>query len=164
MHPDMVIYDLSCQWGHQFEGWFPNLEAFEFQKAGGHLTCQVCGDSRIDKLPSAAHVVRSATPVQRGVTPRGEPPKPVEKTPEGTGLLVAGPIDQVTIMKALRHYVKSHFENVNKNFATLAREMHTGEIPPRNIYGEVTREEAARLAEEEIPHLILPDLPPEFEN
>ncbi len=79
-------------------------------------------------------------------------------------MAVTGTVDQVTVAKALRYYVRTHFENVGGDFAKVAREIHQGEAPPRNVYGEVTAEEAAKLNEEEIPHVVLPAIPPEFEN
>ena len=52
----MVVYTLSCENAHRFEGWFASPEAFSHQHGGGHLFCPVCGSSTVAKLPSAPYV------------------------------------------------------------------------------------------------------------
>jgi hypothetical protein len=153
----MVIYDLTCPNGHRFEGWFPNLEAFESQKEKGLLNCGVCGNTDVSKIPSGGHFCVS--------TPKA-PASDNEKIPEKTPSTIAAstPLDPVVVLKALRHYVKNSFDNVGDQFPKAVRKMHKGEEPPRNIYGQVTPEEREKLQEEEIPFALLPDLPPEYEN
>ncbi|HSA58626.1 MAG TPA: DUF1178 family protein [bacterium] len=154
----MVVYELVCGHGHQFEGWFPAPEAFDAQKVRGLVTCQFCGDEHVSKVNAGGP---AETPE---CLPRVIPAPEADGQALPTEILATGEIDGITVLKALRHYVKTHFENVGKDFASLARKMRDGEIPQKNIYGEATPEEIEELADEEIPHIVLRDLPPEFKN
>jgi hypothetical protein len=48
----LIIYDLKCENGHKFEGWFRDRKAFEEQKTQRLIACPVCGSSNSDLLPS----------------------------------------------------------------------------------------------------------------
>lgn len=146
----MVIYDLICGHGHKFEGWFPGHDAFDVQHEKGQVACQVCGDTHVSKVLSGGHFMKSSPSVSRQAS-----------SPE---VVATGEIDGTMVLKALKYYVKTHFENVGKDFTDTALKMKAGEMPVKNICGEATPEEREKLTEEEIPHLVLPDLPPEFEN
>lgn len=154
----MVRYELVCDHGHQFEGWFPAPEAFESQKDQGLVTCQFCGDHHVSKVMAGGPVGKP------GRLPRVLPAPEADGQAQPAELLATGDIDGITVIKALKYYVKTHFENVGKDFVTLTRKMRSGEIPAKNIYGEATPEEKEQLADDEIPYIVLPDLPPEFEN
>lgn len=60
------------------------------------------------------------------------------------------------LLRALKQYIISNTENVGREFAALARKMHYGEAPQRNIRGKVTRDEADALTEEGISALPVP--------
>ena len=47
-------------------------------------------------------------------------------------------------------------ENVGRNFAKIAREIHEGDAPERSIIGEATPKETLELIEDEIPVTPLP--------
>ena len=64
----MIRYALSCKAGHGFEGWFRGLEDFERQKAGGLLSCPVCGGSEVDKALMAPAVSTSRRKEARAET------------------------------------------------------------------------------------------------
>ncbi|MBI4211490.1 MAG: DUF1178 family protein [Deltaproteobacteria bacterium] len=153
----MIIYDLMCDDGHRFEGWFPSADAFERQLARGQVICEICGSPGITRLLSPVHMKHSQA------KEASENHRPV-KALEGGELTAIGEIDEISFLKTLRHYVKKNFENVGENFSQLARKMQTGEIPHRNIVGQATPEERRELQENNIPHFILPDVPPEFDN
>lgn len=156
----MVIYDLVCSHGHQFEGWFPGFEAFQRQLEQGHVVCHVCGDAKVTKVVSGGHFMGS-----HGQEPASESQTPSPKPNEGTSALAASAkIDAVTFIKAIQRYVTQNFENVGERFPRLIREMHAGKTEERNICGRISPEEQEKLAEDEIPHMLLPDLPPEYDN
>ncbi len=162
----MVIYDLICSLGHKFEGWFPGHQAFEDQLKKNLLQCQICGDTHVTKLLSGGHFIQSSVARVKEAPSIKEDPKLETKkeTLSVESLAATSPIDTVTFLKTLKHYVTSHFENVGNRFAQTLREMHRGEISPKNIYGVVSPEEQEKLIEEEVPHFVLPEIPPEFEN
>ena len=68
----MVIYDLICSLGHQFEAWFPGHEAFQKQLQLKLVQCQVCGDTGITKILSGGHFIQSVR------SPRITLPSPTE--------------------------------------------------------------------------------------
>ncbi len=77
----MITFDLACDRGHRFEGWFGNWEDFDDQRARGLLTCPLCGSSRIEKRlsPVAVHVARRTAPPREAPAPAAPaPPAPPE--------------------------------------------------------------------------------------
>ncbi len=157
----MVIYDLICSQGHRFEGWFPGHQSFDEQREMGLLECNVCGDHHVQKVLSGGHFVKSV-----GSAPSRKLVKnPVATaTPVHNGMAASGVLDSVTVLKAIKHYVKTHFEDVGAEFSKKVKEMHAGQTPYQNIYGTATPEEQKKLSDEDIPHFLIPDLPPEFNN
>jgi hypothetical protein len=149
----MIIYDLSCRQGHRFEGWFPKPADFEAQKEKGLLSCQVCGDTCVEKVLTGGRYVHSTS---------AHPAPSVSERPQTDTLVTSEALDAATIFKAVRHYVTTHFENVGDRFAEILRAMQKGEVPDRPIYGRATPEEREKLEEDDIPFAMLPDLGHEF--
>ncbi len=52
----MLVVDLSCPHGHRFEGWFASADDLASQQARGLVSCPVCGDPHVQRLPSAPHL------------------------------------------------------------------------------------------------------------
>ena len=59
----------------------------------------------------------------------------------------------------LRRHVETNCDYVGPGFAEEARKIHYGEVDPRGIYGEATKEESHELAEEGISVGRIPWLP-----
>ena len=59
----------------------------------------------------------------------------------------------------LRAKVEANCDYVGERFADEARKIHYGEIDPRGIYGETSRDEARELAEEGVEFARIPWLP-----
>lgn len=141
----MVVYTLSCENAHRFEGWFASPDAFSHQHQGGHLFCPVCGSSTVAKLPSAPHVSL-----------------PTRETAKETA--VTGSPDFMSKLRAkVIEYVLKHTEDVGERFPDEARQIHYGEAPERPIRGQASREEVNELREEGIEVVALPiaPVPPE---
>src|SRR5690606_30883068 len=49
----LKVFDLLCDNGHVFEGWFASTENFESQQARGLLSCPVCDSHKVTKKLSA---------------------------------------------------------------------------------------------------------------
>ena len=64
-------------------------------------------------------------------------------------------------LRALRNKVTAEADYVGDRFADEARKIHFGEVDPRGIYGEATREEVASLVEEGVDFMPLPSIPEE---
>ena len=43
----MKVFDLQCEAGHGFEGWFGSEEDYQSQCARGLLTCPLCGSAEV---------------------------------------------------------------------------------------------------------------------
>lgn len=49
----MLVLNLSCVHDHPFEGWFGSAEDFDDQLARGLISCPSCGETGIERRPSA---------------------------------------------------------------------------------------------------------------
>ena len=54
----MIVYDLSCDEGHRFEGWFGSSEDYTEQREQGLVACPQCGSDAVGKAPMAPAVPR----------------------------------------------------------------------------------------------------------
>lgn len=136
----MVIYDLICEHQHRFEGWFRSLEDFSHQHASGMLTCPMCDNSKISKLPSASYI-------NAGVA---------KKIDQQAVLPQEAVSPQHAVLQLLREYLQQHSADVGNRFAEEAKKMHYGETEPRNIHGQATLEDLFALHEEGVEALVLP--------
>jgi hypothetical protein len=143
----MIRYDLICNKGHEFDGWFSDSDAFDTQAKRGFVECTVCGSAKVQKQLMAP-----------GIGTKGN------KKPETAQKMVAGQVDprmaaMMQMMREMRAHVEKSAENVGDKFAEEARKIHYGEKEERGIYGQATRDEAVSLIEEGIEVHPLPVLP-----
>ena len=138
----MKVLDLRCGHDHRFEGWFDSEDDFLSQDRRGLVTCPVCADDQVTRLPSAPRLNVSNL--------RGEP--------ETAAVPDAQAAMQTQWMRAVRHLM-DQTEDVGERFPEEARRIHYGEIEQRGIRGQATREAADALREEGIEVFSLP-LPP----
>ena len=122
----MIAYDLQCQNGHTFEGWFEDAKAYQKQKKAGLVTCPVCDDTHVARIPSTFAI--------KGTT--SGPPKGLPN------------IDPATMATAIANYVEETFDNVGADFAKEALKIHYGVNEPRNIRGVSTQQEEETLRKE----------------
>lgn len=143
----MKVWSLQCAHGHGFEGWFADEDAYQAQQAGGWLTCPMCGDASIARLPSAPRL-------NLGAGRTSEPPSPAR--PPRPGSLEEGV--QALWEQAVAH-VMAHTEDVGAAFPEEARRIHRGDAPQRPIRGQASADEVKALREDDIEVVPLP-LPP----
>ena len=129
----MIVYQLACAEGHDFEGWFASADACEEQAAAGQIQCPACSTAAVRKLPAAPHVHTSGG----------------EATPRGQDV-------RRDAMAALRQLILSGTEDVGRQFAEIARRIHYKEEEARNIRGRVTQDEVEELREEGVPAIAIP--------
>jgi len=146
----MIRYDLTCEDGHAFEAWFANSAAYDAQVEAGYVTCAVCGGPKVSKALMAP-----------GIGAKGDDAKQAAPKPESTGEMMAGPVPEEVQKRlaALRREIERNSDNVGTKFASEARKMHVGDIEPRAIHGEATKEEAKSLIEDGVPIAPLPFMP-----
>ena len=154
----MIIFDLTCENGHAFEGWFNSSAGFDEQLREGLLVCASCGSTAIRRVPSAPHLgkpadrsIEKATGVAPGTIARaaaqGEPGNSqAEVTPAG--------LEQ--IYQHLMATIAARCEDVGKEFADEARKIHYLETPARAIRGQASDDEYEALRDEGIDVVRLP--------
>ena len=143
----MIHYDLICDKGHAFDGWFRNSSVYDEQAGSGLVTCAHCGSAKVEKQIMAP----------------GIPMKSNRKSDSATKM-VAAPTDPrlaelMNMVREMRKHVEENAEYVGNRFAEEARKIHYGESDKRGVYGQTTDEEAEALAEEGIEFGRLPWIP-----
>ena len=144
----MIVFNLSCVHGHQFDGWFRSVDEFERQTLNVLVECPHCGDTHITKQLSAPRLNMGATDVVP-TTPKVHGPQDVMPASMMPGL-------QEHMLQQFKAFVRANTENVGQQFAETARRMHYGEESHRNIRGRVSHDEAIELSEEGIDTVSLP--------
>lgn len=161
----MKVLSLQCAQGHRFEGWFGSEVDFQDQQTQGLLTCPLCSDSQVMKLPSAPRLNlhtnstrRDDVPVSGRAASCDLPPS--ERPPsDGTDTAeLPQAVVQAAWLRALRE-VFAHTEDVGRQFPEQALRMHHGEEAMRAIRGQATPQQARALLDEGVELLPLPMLP-----
>lgn len=144
----MKVLDLQCTNGHVFEGWFASHDDYDAQRERGMVSCPVCADEQVARLPSAPRLNLShSEPASAAITPAA--------APAATDMPDVAKHVQAAYLKMVRH-VMSHTEDVGDRFAQEARKIHYGEREERGIRGQASPEETRALLEEGIDILPLP--------
>lgn len=145
----MIKYTLKCRNGHRFDSWFASASAFDTLTVGGHVSCVMCGDTKVDKAIMAPHVSTTRDVVARGDTSPAAPETAVR----------AGSEAMAKALAEMRNHVEKNATYVGGGFAKQARAMHLGDAPERAIWGEANLSEAKALIEDGVPVAPLPFIP-----
>jgi hypothetical protein len=156
----LKVFDLQCEHGHLFEGWFGSHEDYDSQQARGLLTCPMCHSATIEKRLSAPRLnvghfdaeSRATDSAGAGAGASASRETVVASSPEALQLAQI----QAAIMQQMRELVRNT-ENVGSGFAEEARRIHEGESEDRPIRGTATPEEREALVEDGISVVALPD-------
>lgn len=153
----MIHYQLRCDRGHNFDGWFKDSASFEGQAERGLIACPNCNSLAVTRALMAPALGRAA---RRGDQPGG-PTQPASQSelPQGAVTAPALPDQLRALLQRMRAEVEKTCDDVGTNFAEEARRIHYGEADARGIYGETTPAEAEALTEEGIEFGVLPWLP-----
>ena len=143
----MIHYDLICEKGHPFDGWFRDSAAYDEQAAKGFVTCTSCGSAKVEKQLMAPGI-----------------PAKSNRKDDAARKMVAGPVDprlamMMQMVREMRKHVEENAEYVGDRFAEEARKIHYEETEHRGIYGEASPDDAKALIEEGIAVHPLPRLP-----
>ncbi|QIQ86025.1 DUF1178 family protein [Erythrobacter sp.] len=160
----MIVYDLHCEAGHRFEGWFGSSSDFDAQRNRGLVTCPECGSGTVAKAPMAPAVAPKGNSAALETAPA-----PMRA---GDAQSVANremPAEVQKALKALADAQKKALEKstwVGENFAEESRAMYYGERDEAPIHGSASIEEAKALIKEGVPvaPLPFPVAPPEELN
>ncbi len=149
----MIIYDLSCDNNHQFEGWFRSAEDFENQLERHFVRCPQCDSPTTRRIPSAVAIGGLHSQAEQEC-----------KTPSSPKISAAGAT--TTVMPAGEPFISAYrqliqavistSEDVGTSFADEARKIHYNEAPERSIRGQASSDECEALQDEGIEILHLP--------
>lgn len=147
----MIVFDLICDAGHRFEGWFSSSQDFADQQESGLVACPQCGSPAVAKAPMAP-----AVPAKGNSRPEFAPagdagPLPVSNKPLPAEVQKA----LASLAKAQEMALKDSTW-VGDKFAEQSRAMHYGEQTEKPIHGRASSEEAKRLLDEGIAVAPLP--------
>lgn len=130
----MIAYDLICQNGHTFEGWFEDAKAYAKQKKKGLVSCPVCNDAGVSRRPSVFAI----------------------KSRPAVGMPSPDSVDLKALGRQIYDFVDKNFDNVGPDFAKEALKIHYGASEPRNIRGVSTKQEEKTLKEEGVDFIKVP--------
>ena len=163
----MILYNLVCAKGHEFESWFAGSAAYDSQAKRGLVECPVCGSAKVEKALMTPRLART----RKSMPAASETPEPaaasepvVPAAPEAPApVAVISPQERElrTKLRELREHLVKNAENVGQRFPEEARKMHYGEKEHRSIYGTASPDDAKALHEEGIEFAPLPVLPDE---
>lgn len=176
----MISYNLTCAFGHRFEGWFSSSSDFDDQQARGLVACPICDNTVISKAlmtpnvtaksnqktsPSAAMTSIEQAAVEqaaqeRAVMPAAAPSGPA-LPPQISPQMKEAAAHLMAEMRKVQTTIESQCDDVGDGFAEEARKIHYGESKPRGIYGRTTDAEAEDLLDEGIEITKMPWLPKE---
>ena len=142
----MIVFELGCENHHRFEGWFASGEDFDRQLGEKLLTCPICGNSKITRLPHASYV-------NTGGGERTEGARRQKTVPQQYANLGN------EAMSRLINHIIEHTDDVGAAFPEEARKIHYQESPERHIRGTASAKEVEALKEEGIEVVALP-IPP----
>ena len=152
----MIVYNLVCKSGHEFEAWFRDSAAYDAQAQRGRVVCPSCNSRNVTKAimaPSVAKggLAKAEREESRAVAAESGPPREAQ---------VAGVDPKLAqLLGEVRDYVEKNYDYVGPRFSEEARRIHYGETPERQIYGEASAEEVKALTDEGVPVAPLPKLP-----
>ncbi len=165
----MLVLNLACEAGHAFEGWFASATDFESQQERGLLSCPLCDNTAVRRMPSAprlnlsepraAKAAKAAEAAEAAETAKARAMDVAAKLPSGLTPSDGVPPIAIELQKQVLQAVRTLMaktEDVGDRFATEARRIHYGEAEERGIRGRATPDEARELADEGIDIVALP--------
>ena len=133
----MKVYNLQCEEGHSFEGWFRSENDFISQTKKELFSCPICDNSSISRIPSAAHIQSNKA-----------------RDTRINNNTISHEV-QKKLVEVAKQILKDS-ENVGSRFAEEAKKIHRKESKVRSIHGTATLKESLELKDEGIDVLTLP--------
>ncbi len=156
----MIHYQLQCNKGHEFDGWFKDSTAFDTQAGRGLIECPACGEVNVSRAMMAPAVAKRALEPPRPSAPAPEPAASGPLSPMRSEGLVGQMPDHVrATLQRMRAEIEKSCDHVGERFTEEALRIHRGETEARAIYGDATQEQAEQLAEEGVSFARIPWVP-----
>ena len=138
----MIRYELSCDNGHAFEGWFGSADDFGRQQKMALVSCPSCGSAHVAKRLMAPSVSTARKKQQRQEL-----------------AVQTGQREMMTKLREIVSTIRANSEDVGERFPEEARKIHYGEAEQRGLIGRATADEVRDLLEEGVDVAPLPVLP-----
>ena len=106
----MIVYDLQCQNGHTFEGWFEDAKAFNKQQKANLIACPVCNATQVARIPST-FAIKGSTAARKQGSYKNDANESLQ-------------LDDQKMTRAVTEFFEKNFDNVGADFATEALKMH----------------------------------------
>lgn len=151
----MIIYDLSCDNNHRFEGWFRSADDFESQLERHLVRCPQCDSATTRRIPSAVAIGGHHDQNEQNT---GNAVSPAVTTGGATTALMPAGAQVAAAYRQLVQAIVNGSEDVGSSFAEEARKIHYNEAPERSIRGQASADECDALRDEGIDILHLPVL------
>ncbi|MGJ7041668.1 hypothetical protein J2Y63_004943 [Shinella sp. BE166] len=140
----MIRYELSCDNGHTFEGWFGSADDFDRQQKMALVSCPTCGSAHVAKRLMAPSVSTARKKERRQEL-----------------VVQAGQKEMMGKLREIVTAIRANSEDVGERFPEEARKIHYGETEQRGLIGRASAEEVRDLLEEGVEVAPLPVLPDE---
>lgn len=165
----MIVFDLLCDQGHGFEGWFGSTADFTDQQDRGLLLCPQCGSPEVHKAPMAPAVPRKGNQQPQHQITNVDAPfgsEPAQPQQVSNAPLTPEVAKAMAMLAEAQAKALKNSKWVGKDFAEQSRAMHYGERDHEPIHGEASLEDARDLLDEgvAIAPLPLPVSPPDELN
>ena len=138
----MIVFDLGCANSHRFEGWFASNEDFERQIGRKLVTCPLCGNANVSRLP---HAFRIGTAAKERAA----------RAESAAGQQQYSNAGSEVLTKLVERIIENT-EDVGAAFPEEARKIHYRESAERRIRGTASRDEVDALRDEGIEVIALP--------
>jgi len=122
----MIRYDLHCDQGHAFDGWYRDSDAFAALTRSGLVECPHCGSTAVQKQLMAPAVKKApgvkgrperSLAVRPDAAPRA-PAAPVPAAAPAPRQAVAGPVPAqvMAVLQRMRAEIEKHCDYVGSDF------------------------------------------------
>jgi len=138
----VIRYELSCDNGHGFEGWFASAGDFDRQCERALVSCPACGSTHVAKQLMAPSVATARRKERRQEL-----------------VMQAGQREMMSRLREAVSAIRANSEDVGERFPEEARKIHYGEAEERGLIGRATPHEVRELLEEGVEIAPLPVLP-----
>lgn len=159
----MKVYDLSCDNGHSFEGWFADEADYLQQQETALLSCPLCNSHTIHKLLSAPRLnLRGDSMASKAENQNAPLHEPANLTPFSEQTEATNALNPNARREQAQHWLSemrsalAKTEDVGESFPEQARLMHQGELEAKPIRGMASMEETVELIKEGVPILPVP--------
>jgi hypothetical protein len=138
----VIVFELGCENSHRFEGWFASGEDFDRQNRRKLVTCPLCGNANVARLPHASHIGTGGK-------------ERVARAESTVGQQQYSNAGSEVLTKLVEH-IMDNTEDVGPAFPEEARKIHYRESAERRIRGTASRDEVDALRDEGIDVIALP--------